>query len=57
MTWLLPSRRDVAPLIRATNPAAVDRHRPGYWRDYHQRNLATRRPYLTAKAREYRARR
>lgn len=32
-----------------------DRHRPGYWRDYHARNGATRRPYLARKRREYRA--
>lgn len=31
-----------------------DRHRPGYWRDYHQRNITARRAYLAAKAREYR---
>lgn len=29
--------------------------RPGYWREYHERNAATRRPYLAKKAREYRA--
>lgn len=33
-----------------------DRHRPGYWRDYHAKNAARRRPYLAAKRREYRAR-
>ena len=32
-----------------------DRHRPGYFREYHQRNLAKRRAYLRDKARQYRA--
>jgi hypothetical protein len=29
--------------------------RPGYWREYHARNLEKRRAYLRQKARDYRA--
>ena len=35
----------------------ADRHRPGYWREYHAARYVERRAYLTAKAREYRQRR
>lgn len=55
MSWLLPNRQLVAELKRAARLPHADRHRPGYWRDYHARNIKTRRPYLTAKARQYRS--
>lgn len=55
MSWILPTRREVIPALRRAAGLVADRHRPGYWRDYHARNLARRRPYLTEKAREYRA--
>ena len=47
MSWTLP----LMPLVRR-NPK--DRHRPGYWREYYERNIETLRPYLAAKARQYR---
>lgn len=56
MNWLLPQPQIVLPALRRIAGQVKDRHRPGYWRDYHARRRATRRPYLTAKAREYRAR-
>ena len=49
MNWLLP----IIPLIRKS---PRDRHRPGYWREYYERNIETRRLYLAVKAREYRRR-
>lgn len=55
MSWILPTVREVVPALKRAAGTSTDRHRPGYWREYHQRNLAKRRPYLAAKAREYRA--
>jgi hypothetical protein len=53
MSWLLPTLDDVRQLRRRAG-LFTDRHRPGYWREYYQRNLAHRRPYLAAKTRQYR---
>ena len=52
MSWLIPTRTEALPFVRRF----ADRHRPGYWREYHRANYGKRRAYLTAKAREYRAR-
>ena len=53
MTWLDPSEA-VKRAVRRR--AGLERHRPGYWKDYHARNAATRKPYLALKARERRLR-
>lgn len=44
MSWL-------APLIVSKG------RRPGYWRDYYAANIETRRQYLAAQMRKYRAKR
>jgi hypothetical protein len=54
VSWVLPGVREVVPAIRRAAGLVADRHRPGYWRDYHQRNLKKRRAYLRKKARQYR---
>ena len=53
MTWLDPSEA-VKRAVRRR--AGLERHRPGYWKDYHARNAAKRKPYLALKARERRLR-
>lgn len=55
MSWILPTPREVLPALRRLAGLVKDRHRPGYWREYHARNLQRRRAYLAAKRREYRA--
>ena len=54
MDWLIPSVRRAMPVLRRM--AGKNRRRLGYWREYHAKNYAKRRPYLTEKAREYRGR-
>lgn len=54
MSWILPSVRETVEPLRRAAGLVKDRHRPGYWRDYHSRNADHRRPYLAKKARKYR---
>lgn len=62
MSWILPTPAAVLARIHRNGSGARrppsyfrQRHRPGYFRDYHAKNAETRRPYLARKKREYRA--
>lgn len=55
MSWILPTKAEVMPVLRAMLPKKRVRRRPGYWRDHYREHRDTRRPYIAAKMREYRA--
>ena len=54
MSWLLPTPREVLPVLRRLAGQVKDKHRPGYWREYHARNAQRRRSYLARWQRENR---